>query len=156
MGLFKKKLTWKDDSIMMDGNDGMNPNMNESKTDIFNPQNENGYLLTYNGKRYAFDIEKIKSICLVSSTQKDGETEITEVYGGEGHEDMELSSKIVRENRTQGNTQNDVIIYDMVKLFIVRLLENAEVVNEYPMTLDFSTSIALNTMLKWGLLIEVE
>lgn len=156
MGLFKKKLTWKDDSIIMDGNDGVDPNMIEKKTDIFNPQNENGYLLTYNGKRYAFDIEKIKSICLVSSTQKDGETEITEVYGGEGHEDMELSSKIVRENRTQGNTQNDVIIYDMVKLFIVRLLENTEVVNEYPMTLDFSTSIALNTMLKWGLLIEVE
>lgn len=156
MGLFKKKLTWKDDSIIMDGNDGVDPNMIEKKTDIFKPQNENGYLLTYNGKRYAFDIEKIKSICLVSSTQKDGETEITEVYGGEGHEDMELSSKIVRENRTQGNTQNDVIIYDMVKLFIVRLLENTEVVNEYPMTLDFSTSIALNTMLKWGLLIEVE
>lgn len=153
MGLFNKKHTYVGDTELMEENGGME---NKSYKSDFNPQNENGYLLTYNGKRYAFDIEKIKSICLVSSTQKDGETEITEVYGGEGHDDMELSSKIVRENRTQGNTQNDVIIYDMVKLFIVRLLENAEVVNEYPMTLDFSTSIALNTMLKWGLLIEVE
>ena len=129
--------------------------MFKKKTNTVNNMEE--YVMTFNGKKYAFDLEEIKKICLVSATQKDGEREITEVYGGEETDTMEMTSKIVREVKTQGNAQTDMIIYDLVKLFVVRLLENTENVNseaEFPM--DFSTSLALNTMIKWKLLIEVE
>lgn len=122
-----------------------------------NNMTNNGYTITIGNKRYAFDLEEIKRICLVSATQKEGEREITEVYGGEESESMELTSKIVREIKTQGNGQTDMIIYDLVKLFVVRLLENGETINEDgSFNMDFSTSLALNTMIKWKLLIEVE
>lgn len=116
------------------------------------------YVVTFNGKKYAFDLEEIKKICLVSAFQKEGEREITEVYSGEEGEDMEMTSKVIREVKTQGNGQTDMIIYDLVKIFVTRLLENGEPATEsdvkFPM--DFSTSLAFNTMIKWKLLIEVE
>lgn len=116
---------------------------------------ESKYFLTCSGKRFAFNIEKIKDICFISASQKSGEREITEVYGGEDRDDMEITSKIIREIKSQGDNQTDMIMYDLVKLFIVRLLENGEVVrDDFPM--DFSTSLALNTMIRWNLLIEVE
>lgn len=119
------------------------------------PINDGKYVITYEGRKFAFDIDAIKKLCFVSSNQKDTEKEITEVYGGEDKDDMELSSKIIREVKSQGDKQADNIMYDLVKLLMTRLLENGEVVRQY-FPMDFSTSLALNTLLKWGVLVEVE
>lgn len=115
---------------------------------------DSNYMFTIGNRRYAFNINEIKNICLIPPTQKDGEREITEVYGGDDQEGLEMSSKIIREVRTQSSGQIDMIMYDLVKLFIVKLLENGEYI--YNFNLDFSTSLAFNTMIKWGLLIEVD
>lgn len=112
------------------------------------------YYVTVENKCYAFDIKAIEKLCLKSSGEKDIENEITETYEKDD-EGLTLNGKIVREIKTNGNPQNDMITYDFVKLFIMRLLDNASFVNE-TFQMDFSTSLALNTLIKWKLLVEVE
>ena len=111
------------------------------------------YYITVGGKSYAFDLKAIEKFCLKSSGEKDIENEITETYEKD-NDGLSISGKIVREIKINGNPQNDMIIYDIIKLFINRLLENASTIGE--IQVDFSTSLALNTLIKWKLLIEVE
>lgn len=112
------------------------------------------YYVTVENKCYAFDIKAIEKLCLKSSGEKDIENEITETYEKDD-EGLTLNGKIVREIKTNGNPQDDMITYDFVKLFIMRLLDNASFVNE-TFQMDFSTSLALNTLIKWKLLVEVK
>lgn len=111
------------------------------------------YYITVDGKSYAFDLKAIEKFCLKSSGEKDVENEITETYERDD-DGLSISGKIVREIKTNGNPQNDMIIYDIIKLFIIRLLDNASTMGE--LQVDFSTSLALNTLIKWKLLVEVE
>lgn len=111
------------------------------------------YYITVDGKSYAFDLKAIEKFCLKSSGEKDVENEITETYERDD-DGLAISGKIVREIKTNGNPQNDMIIYDIIKLFIIRLLDNASTMGE--LQVDFSTSLALNTLIKWKLLVEVE
>ena len=116
---------------------------------------EPGYI-TFAGRKYAFDLDAIKKFCLISSDQNGKETEVTEGYDADDNGALTLSSKILREVKSNGNPQNDMIIYDVVKLFIMRLLENESKEHEFECDIDFSTALAINTMLKWKLLIEIE
>ena len=111
------------------------------------------YYITVDGKSYAFDLKAIEKFCLKSSGEKDVENEITETYERDD-DGLAISGKIVREIKTNGNPQNDMIIYDIIKLFIIRLLDNASTMGE--LQVDFSTSLALNTLIKWKLLVEIE
>lgn len=127
-------------------------------TQIVNFKNMS-YVVTFNREKYALDLKKLKEICLASSGQKENETELTEGYEINPETNMmEMSTKLIREVKTNGNPQNDMIIYDIVKLFIGVLLENGsdycgENENE-PM--DSATALAFNTLIQWGLLIKVE
>jgi hypothetical protein len=112
----------------------------------------NSYI-TFKGKRYAFDLDAIKNACLISGDQNGKETEVTEAYETDDDNNLSLSSKIVRDIKSTGNPQNDMIIYDVVKLFIIRLIDNTQIEREFDM--DFSTALAINTLLKWGMLIEL-
>lgn len=119
---------------------------------MFNPFTEK--YLTFLGKRYTFDLGKLKDICLISDEQKGMEKEITEAYERDDVDgSMNLSSRILREVKGSGNPQNDMIIYDIVKLFIVRLMENASFEDEFKT--DFSTMISLNTLINWGIIKEI-
>lgn len=116
---------------------------------------ENGGYISFEGRKYAFDLEEIKNFCLISSEQNGKETEVTEGYdANENDGTLTLSSKIFREVKSTGNPQNDMIVYDVVKLFIIRLLDNASTEKEFEM--DFSTALAINTLLKWKMLIEIK
>ena len=108
----------------------------------------------FNGKIYAFDLDAIKKFCLISADQNGKETEVTEAYEPDEENNLMLSSKIVRDIKSTGNPQNDMIIYDVVKLFIIRLIDNTSIERGFEM--DFSTAIAINTLLKWGMLIEIK
>lgn len=110
--------------------------------------------VSFNGKKYAFNLDKIKEICLNSShdgTQK--EYEISQIYDTQDNGELSLSQKIEHETKTSGNAQNDMIIYDVLKLLIVTLLENAQPEDAYQEV--FSNALALNTLIQWGVINEL-
>lgn len=112
-----------------------------------------GKYITFAGKKYTFDFTKLKEACLISDNQKNNEKEITEAYERDDDGNIAMSSKIIREVKTPGNSQNDMIIYDIIKLFIIRLMENTLLEHEFEP--DFSTSLAFNTLINWGFLKEI-
>lgn len=112
------------------------------------------YYYTIYGKKYAFDVNKIKDICVESSNDVDAENEITTTYEKDETGKLDISGKLIREIKSGSNAQNGMIIYDVIKLFITRLLENAEIMTEN-VPIDFSTSLALNTLINCGILIEI-
>lgn len=112
-----------------------------------------GEYIKFHDKIYAFDLDAIKKACLVSADQNGKETEVTEAYETDEENKLTLSSKIVRDIKSTGNPQNDMIIYDVVKLFIIRLIDNSSLDSEFEM--DFSTALAINTLIKWGMLVEI-
>ena len=114
-----------------------------------------------NGRKYAFDLEKIKKFCLVSDSQRNTENEVIENYVMD-EDGPVLDNKTVRDVKSSGNPQNDTIIYDLLKLFIATLLNQ-----EVPMflegvdrpdsniALDFASSLAMNTMREMGFIYEI-
>lgn len=114
-----------------------------------------GNYYSFCGKKYAFDLDKLKEICLTSS--KDGmnkEYEISQAYEPNEDGNLVISNKVEHETKIYGNQQNDMIIYDIVKVLVISLLENSS--DEDSFSLDFGTNLTLNTLIHWGVLIEVE
>ena len=116
-------------------------------------------LLIIGDKKYAFDLTKIKDFCLTSDKEKGGEVEIMEVHEPDDRGNLALSSKTVHEVKSTGNPQNDTIMYDLIKVFVVTLL-NCEIDVNNPgntviANMDFSTRLAFNTMIEMGFLYEI-
>ena len=112
------------------------------------------YTFTCNDTKYAVDIQAIKDFCLVGKDENLREHELTESYEWDDEvNEMQITNRITRDVKG-GNEQNDMIVYDLVKLFLIRLLDNASPSNEFDM--DFSTSLALNTLIKFGMVVEVK
>ena len=121
---------------------------------------DNNHLLTIGNKIYAFDLEKIKNFCLTSDKEKGGEVEIMEVHEPDDRGNLTLSSKTVHEVKSTGNPQNDTIMYDLIKVFIVAIL-NGEIdadndENKVIAQMDVATRLAFNTMLEMGFLYEIK
>ena len=114
---------------------------------------------TIDGKKYAFNLQKIKDFCLTSDKEKGGEVEVMEVHEPNTSGVLELASKTVHEVKSSGNPQNDTIMYDLIKLFVVTLLDSeikgkheAEVFSQ----MDFATGLSFNTMLEMGFIYVIE
>lgn len=118
----------------------------------------NDYVITYNGKCYALNLDVLKQVCFISDGQKTKETEITETYGLTNNGDFEIVAKETKEMKGSGNPQNDMIIYDIIKLLITGLLTNNVIPDdeEDEIPMDFATALAFNTCLRCGILIEVK
>ena len=116
--------------------------------------NEKNHFFKFeNGVCYALDYEKLKELCLTSSdTDGASEFEISEAYEVNEQYELELSSKVVHETKTNKNPQNDMIMYDLVKLMLVSLLDNA---SKSGADLDLGSLVTLNTLLHWGVLKEI-
>ena len=109
--------------------------------------------ISFNGKKYALNLEKLKEVCLTSSGEYDGrESEVTLVYEPDGSGDFNVASRVEHETKSGKILQNDMIVYDIVKLLILGLLENNKTEDEF--IFDFSTAFAVNTLLNWGILEE--
>ena len=123
---------------------------------------KNSTLFMIGGRQYAFDLEKIKKLCITSNKESGGEVEIMEVHEPDNKGILQLASKTVHEVKSTGNPQNDTIVYDMVKLFIVSVLSCEAKVgdkgNEVAVLdqIDFGTRLAFNTLLEAGLLYEIK
>ena len=109
--------------------------------------------ISFKGKKYAFNLERIKEVCLTSSLEHSGrEMEITNVYEPSGDGDYIISSKVEHETKVNKTPQNDMIVYDFVKLLMLVLLEDDTIESDYQNTL--GTTIAINTLRSWGILEE--
>lgn len=110
--------------------------------------------ISFGGKRYALNFERLKEVCLTSSS--DGvskEMEITQVYEPDSVGEFSMTSRVEHETKVNKNPQNDLIVYEIVKLLILSLLENNN--TEDGFKFDFSTAFAINTLLSWGVLEEL-
>lgn len=108
---------------------------------------------SFNGRKYAFNLERIKEVCLTSSSDNGGrELELTTVYAPTSDGDYLISSKVEHETKVSKTLQNDMIVYDFVKMFILTLLENE--VTEADFTPTLSNVLAINTLISWGILEE--
>jgi hypothetical protein len=111
-------------------------------------------IITFKGYDYYIDLIKLKEICL-SSTKDVGtkEIQIAQTYEMDERGEFELQTKVEHETKTMGNTQNDMIIYDIVKILLISLLENTDTEEEFKMT--FGLQLAINTLLSWGILVKI-
>ena len=82
------------------------------------------YRRTYhNGQKYAFDLNKIKELCLISTQMPITDSEIQDLTNiGETEDESFVSQKILKENKYY-NFQTDVIMMDLVKTFIGYMVE---------------------------------
>ena len=111
--------------------------------------------VAFNGKKYALNLERLKDVCLTPPSEYGGkEIEITQVYEPDNTGDFAITSKVEHETKINKTPQNDMIVYDIVKLIIISLLENNN--TEADFQNDFGTAFAINTLLSWGILEEKE
>lgn len=122
---------------------------------IFNKDTQNSKYIAFNGKKYALNLERLKDVCLTPSSEYGGkEMEITQVYEPDNSGEFSISSRVEHETKVNKTPQNDMIVYDIVKLIIISLLENSS--TEADFQNDFGTVFAINTLLSWGILEEKE
>lgn len=122
---------------------------------LFNKTAKNEKFLTFNGVKYALNLEKMKEVCLTPSSEYGAkEMEITQVYEPDSTGEFSMASRVEHETKVNKTPQNDMIVYDIVKLIIISLLENESTEAEFQ--LDFGTAFAINTLLNWGILEELE
>lgn len=115
--------------------------------------NNNEKFISFDGKKYALNLERLKEVSLTSSSENGArEVEITQVYEPDGGGDYTISSRVEHETKVSKTPQNDMIIYDFVKLLIISLLENEGVEGNFQY--DFGTVLAINTLISWGILEE--
>lgn len=114
--------------------------------------------VVYNDKKYAFDLNKIKKFCVVSDKETGKETEVIEAYELDTDETMKMTSKTCRDVKGAGNPQNDTIMYDLVKMFILPLVTNEQtfLADGATITSEFSIALCINTMLEMGFLYEIK
>jgi hypothetical protein len=113
-----------------------------------------GKFLSFNGKKYTFNLEKLKEVCLTPSSEQGGrEMEITNVYEPTSDGEYVISSKVEHETKVSKTLQNDMIVYDFVKIFILTLIENDFTEKKFEKTLGLTLSF--NTLMRWGILEEI-
>jgi hypothetical protein len=116
----------------------------------------NDKYITFQGRTYLINFKKLKEVCLNSSNDGGStkEIEISQSYERSENGEFELSGKLEHETKFIGNTQNDMIVYDIVKLMLITLLENNCLEESFQTTL--GTCLSLNTLINWGVIEEIE
>jgi hypothetical protein len=106
------------------------------------------------GKIYVLNLERFREVCTPKASELGTrEYEISQVYDTDEDGEFNLRSKVENETKGVGNPQNDMIVYDVVKMLILSLLENDK--NKKEFEYDFGTAFAINTLLNWGVLEEI-
>lgn len=116
----------------------------------------NNNIVKFGKHTYRLNLEALKKVCLTSSSEGGTkEVQVAQTYEiDDTNETLNLTQKIEHETKTFGNTQNDMIIYDIVKILLVSLLEKDLTINDFEIT--FGAQIAINTLLSWGILEKID
>lgn len=110
--------------------------------------------LVFDNRRWRIDLQKLESYCF----KEDSQTEITEGYDTTDG-DMKATSKVIREIKAPGNSQDNTVRYDLIKMFLTVILNKTQPVFgaiDREQSLDFSFNVAFNTLLNEGILIEIK
>jgi hypothetical protein len=107
-------------------------------------------MINVGDKTYYIDIKKLFKFVEYSNQNNHKETEITDGYDVSENSVATNTTKVIREITTPADNQTDNIRYDFVKSMLTDVLsmENGE--------LDFGTEICFNTLIKFGILVEME
>ena len=117
--------------------------------------NSKEYYIRYDNKVFVLDTQALIDYCLVSEDKTIRDSEITEGYErlSDDDEGLTLTSKVIRENAGASNPQNDMITYDVVKMFLTIILSQGDEDSPFE---NISFAIAFNTLVKMGFLYEIE
>jgi hypothetical protein len=112
------------------------------------------HYITYGNQIFAVDVDALIKYCLVSEEKNIRDNEITEGYERLSEEDdvLTLTSRVIRENTGASNPQNDMITYDVVKMFLGVILSQSSDENPYT---NISFAVAFNSLANLGFLIEI-
>ena len=116
----------------------------------------NKFSLTFDGKFYRLNLERVNEFCLISRGKTNSEGEITEAYESDENGEFHLTSKINREIKTAANNQDDMITYDFVKMLVGRLIESSVSTRENENDVDFGFALVFNTLMSEGMLEEIK
>ena len=116
----------------------------------------NKFSLTFDGKFYRLNLERVNEFCLISRGKTNSEGEITEAYESDENGEFHLTSKINREIKTAANNQDDMITYDFVKMLVGRLIESSVSTRANENDVDFGFALVFNTLMSEGMLEEIK
>ena len=124
-------------------------------TNMFQKIVDKSPLIAFQKRKYILNLEKFKEVCTPEPTElRPGEYEVTQVSEMDDDGDFAVQSKVEHETKSAGNQQGDMIVYDVVKMLVLALLENDKTEEEF--NYDFGTTLAINTLLSWGVLEEIK
>ena len=112
------------------------------------------YFIRYDGRAFAINTQSLIDYCLVSEDKTIRDSEITEGYEklSDDEDTLTLTSRVIRENTGASNPQNDMITYDVVKMFLSIVLSQNDEDNPFE---NLSFAIAFNTLVEMGFLYEI-
>ena len=106
------------------------------------------------GKPYAINMSAVRKYCLGDITESGRKCDIEITSGYEMSDDVDKNlvqtSKIIREVKSDNDSQYNLLVWDIVKSFLMNLLESVD-----GFTFSFSNALAFNTLVKEGILVEV-
>ena len=112
-------------------------------------------MLKIGGAYYAFDLPKICDFIAEKSGKELAETEILDSFDFSNNGERTLKAKTVRELKSPGNGQEN-IIYDVIKIFVIQVVafdgEGDIDLDELP----FGTKMAFNTLISEGFLVKID
>ena len=112
------------------------------------------HYIKHGGRIFAVNVDALIKYCLVSEEKNIRDNEITEGYERLSDEDdvLTLTSRVIRENTGASNPQNDMITYDVVKMFLGVILSQTAEDNPYD---NISFAVAFNSLANLGFLVEI-
>ena len=113
------------------------------------------YLLTFNGKYYKLNLVQINNFCLNARGDNSEENEITEAYEADDNGEFNMTSRINREVKTKGNSQENMIVYDFVKTLIGKIVDGSLQSQATEAQTEVGFALVFNTLLAHGMLEEI-
>lgn len=110
------------------------------------------FYIDINGSQYYLDIDAISKWCLSSSVNQSKETEINEGYDTDDNGYMQMTTKVIRELKTN-NSQDDTIRYDFIKMLLSPFFGDIKEIDE--IETNFSYALIFNTLVKMKFLIKI-
>ena len=115
-------------------------------------------VLYSDGKKYGIDVSAIERLCFKSDNEDGNSVEITEGFEKTETGVLESNSKVIREIKGVGNTQNDTMRYDLFKTCLTVVLNKQQYYYgsfENDIRFDISFNIAFNTLLTYKVIYEI-
>ena len=101
------------------------------------------------------DFDRMVEVCTID-TQKPrrDEVEISNVYDRDDDDELKVSQKVEREMMRSTTSQNEIMLFDIVKLMMMSLIGDEFPEEAFAWT--FGTALSFNTLLNLGVIYELD